>query len=86
MEADLSKPSDGGSTPSFMYLVGDCVYYNGEVADYYAQYYAEVVPSLVEIEWRSSASVLPCGRLGVANPLESRRRTTNDVSVPQQAE
>ena len=40
MEADLSQATDGRSTPVFLYLTGDCVYFNGQVADYYAQYYA----------------------------------------------
>lgn len=46
MEADLGvgtgrdAVSGGGSTPVFLYLTGDCVYYNGQVSDYYAQYYA----------------------------------------------
>ena len=40
MEADLAKPSPDGERPAFLYLTGDCVYYNGQVADYYAQYYA----------------------------------------------
>jgi hypothetical protein len=40
MEADLTKPSTDGQTPAFLYLTGDCVYYNGQVADYYAQYYS----------------------------------------------
>jgi hypothetical protein len=40
MEADLAEPTSDGATPAFLYLTGDCVYYNGQVADYYAQYYA----------------------------------------------
>ena len=38
MEADLNKPSSDGETPAFLYLTGDCVYDNGQVADYYAKY------------------------------------------------
>jgi hypothetical protein len=40
MEADLSSPSVDGEVPAFCYLTGDCVYYNGQVKDYYAQFYA----------------------------------------------
>lgn len=39
MEADLSKPSDDGSLPDFLYITGDCVYFNGEVAQYFSQFY-----------------------------------------------
>jgi hypothetical protein len=39
----------------------------------------EVVPDVVD-EWRSSASILLKGKLGVS-ASESRRRTTNDASV-----
>ena len=35
MEADCSVP--GQTAPRFLYLAGDCVYFNGETARYYAQ-------------------------------------------------
>ena len=37
MEADCQIP--GEQPPQFLYLVGDCVYFNGEAARYYAQFY-----------------------------------------------
>ena len=37
MEADCNVPDQ--PEPCFLYLVGDCVYFNGEVARYYAQFY-----------------------------------------------
>lgn len=40
MEADLAKATDNGSTPAFLYVAGDCVYYNGEPDKYYGQFYA----------------------------------------------
>lgn len=39
MEADFipaAKPSDN---PAFLYILGDCVYFNGEIKEYYAQFY-----------------------------------------------
>jgi acid phosphatase type 7 len=38
METD-SGALDGQQGPDFLYLVGDCVYFNGETARYYAQFY-----------------------------------------------
>jgi 3',5'-cyclic AMP phosphodiesterase CpdA len=37
MEADCYVPDQ--PEPCFLYLVGDCVYFNGEVSRYYAQFY-----------------------------------------------
>jgi hypothetical protein len=37
MEADCNVPNQ--PEPCFLYLVGDCVYFNGEVSRYYAQFY-----------------------------------------------
>ena len=37
LEQDLS--SGHASVPSFLYLLGDCVYYNGQPSMYYAQFY-----------------------------------------------
>jgi acid phosphatase type 7 len=37
MEADCYVPNQ--PEPCFLYLVGDCVYFNGEVSRYYAQFY-----------------------------------------------
>ncbi len=37
MKGDLNKPA--GSAPSFFYHLGDVVYYNGEISEYYAQFY-----------------------------------------------
>ena len=39
MEQDLLKPSSDNTTPDFLYITGDCVYFNGEVSQYYAQFY-----------------------------------------------
>ncbi len=37
MKGDLNLPDD--SLPNFMYIVGDVVYFNGQVEDYYDQFY-----------------------------------------------
>lgn len=37
MKGDLNLPV--GAAPSFFYHLGDVVYYNGQVADYYSQFY-----------------------------------------------
>ncbi len=39
MEADLAKASADGSLPDFLYITGDCVYFNGEISKYFAQFY-----------------------------------------------
>jgi acid phosphatase type 7 len=39
MEGDFDSNKDAGENPAFLYLVGDCVYYNGEVKEYFAQFY-----------------------------------------------
>jgi hypothetical protein len=39
MEADVDPKAKPGTAPAFLYVVGDCVYFNGETADYYAQFY-----------------------------------------------
>jgi Icc-related predicted phosphoesterase len=40
MEADLAIGASPAGRPAFLYLTGDCVYYNGEVSQYYQQFYA----------------------------------------------
>jgi acid phosphatase type 7 len=35
----VSNPADESVNPAFFYVLGDCVYFNGQVADYYAQFY-----------------------------------------------
>jgi hypothetical protein len=40
LESDLAQPTSSGSTPAFLYLAGDCVYFNGQVENYYEQFYA----------------------------------------------
>jgi acid phosphatase type 7 len=39
MEADFDSKADASENPAFLYIVGDCVYFNGEVTQYYAQFY-----------------------------------------------
>ncbi len=39
MEADFDPQKDASETPSFLYITGDCVYFNGEVTEYYKQFY-----------------------------------------------
>src|SRR5216684_321911 len=39
MEADLQSGADPSENPAFLYVVGDCVYYNGEKTQYYPQFY-----------------------------------------------
>jgi hypothetical protein len=39
MEADLARASQDGSTPDFLYITGDCVYFNGEIGQYFSQFY-----------------------------------------------
>lgn len=39
MENDLARKSEDGSAPDFLYITGDCVYFNGEISEYYSQFY-----------------------------------------------
>lgn len=39
MEKSFDPAVDASVNPSFLYITGDCVYFNGEVAQYYAQFY-----------------------------------------------
>lgn len=39
MEADFHPDQDASERPAFLYITGDCVYFNGEVAKYYQQFY-----------------------------------------------
>jgi Icc-related predicted phosphoesterase len=39
MEKDLLKANADGLLPDFLYITGDCVYFNGEVSQYYTQFY-----------------------------------------------
>jgi Icc-related predicted phosphoesterase len=39
MEADFDRAKSASSNPSFLYITGDCVYFNGEVKEYYKQFY-----------------------------------------------
>jgi hypothetical protein len=34
-----ASPPDPSVNPAFLFVLGDCVYFNGEVSQYYAQYY-----------------------------------------------
>jgi len=39
MEADFNPQVDASENPAFLYIAGDCVYFNGEVKEYYKQFY-----------------------------------------------
>ena len=39
MEADFDTSARGADNPLFLYILGDCIYFNGEVQEYYAQFY-----------------------------------------------
>lgn len=39
MEADFDATAAAAGNPAFLYIVGDCVYFNGEISEYYAQFY-----------------------------------------------
>jgi Icc-related predicted phosphoesterase len=39
MEADFDAATDASENPAFLYITGDCVYFNGEVKEYYSQFY-----------------------------------------------
>jgi hypothetical protein len=39
MEADFEPAHDASANPAFLYILGDCVYFNGQVEEYYRQFY-----------------------------------------------
>jgi hypothetical protein len=40
LEGDfVASPPDPSVNPTFLYVLGDCVYFNGQVSQYYAQFY-----------------------------------------------
>jgi hypothetical protein len=40
MEEDfVTSPQEPSNNPAFLYVLGDCVYFNGQVAQYFAQFY-----------------------------------------------
>ena len=39
MEADLSAVTGKDPAPAFLYITGDCVYFNGQISEYYKQFY-----------------------------------------------
>ena len=39
MEADFTGHADLSEQPAFLYITGDCVYFNGEIKEYYKQFY-----------------------------------------------
>lgn len=40
LEEDFAaSPPDPSANPAFLYVLGDCVYFNGQVSEYYAQFY-----------------------------------------------
>jgi len=39
MESDFDPTRGGADSPAFLYITGDCVYFNGEVEQYYSQFY-----------------------------------------------
>jgi hypothetical protein len=40
MEQDFDAKAKPSDNPAFLYITGDCVYFNGEVKEYYKQFYA----------------------------------------------
>ena len=39
MEKSFDPTADASENPAFLYITGDCVYFNGEVKEYYKQFY-----------------------------------------------
>ncbi|MGD0960106.1 MAG: metallophosphoesterase [Methylomonas sp.] len=39
MESDFLKQQQADGNPAFLYILGDCVYFNGEIKAYYSQFY-----------------------------------------------
>jgi len=39
MEDDFAANADASENPAFLYITGDCVYFNGAITEYYKQFY-----------------------------------------------
>jgi len=39
MEKSFDPSADASVNPSFLYITGDCVYFNGQISEYYRQFY-----------------------------------------------
>ena len=39
MEADINPKSNASERSAFLYVLGDCVYFNGQISEYYKQFY-----------------------------------------------
>jgi acid phosphatase type 7 len=39
MEQDCNANTAAGENPAFLYITGDCVYFNGQISEYYKQFY-----------------------------------------------
>lgn len=39
MEKSFDPAADASVNPSFLYITGDCVYFNGQISEYYKQFY-----------------------------------------------
>lgn len=39
MEQDFDDSKDASENPAFLYITGDCVYFNGQTSEYYKQFY-----------------------------------------------
>ena len=39
MEHDFDSTKDASENPAFLYITGDCVYFNGQILEYYKQFY-----------------------------------------------
>jgi hypothetical protein len=39
MEHDCNANTAAGEKPAFLYITGDCVYFNGQITEYYKQFY-----------------------------------------------
>src|SRR5258707_15081955 len=39
MEADCDAKAAIGENPAFLYITGDCVYFNGQISEYFKQFY-----------------------------------------------
>lgn len=39
MEKSFDPDADASANPSFLYITGDCVYFNGQIEEYYKQFY-----------------------------------------------
>jgi Calcineurin-like phosphoesterase len=83
LEADLKPAPPGGFDPSFLYLLGDCIYFNGEESNYFAQFYdpyTHYTRPILAVPGNHDGEPLPPGQTTLDGFLQNFCTTTPQVN------